>query len=190
MKTLYAAFLAALVSMTIYAADEPRQGDAAGQALNEHPKDEKLTYRQRMVAGKVTDMKEADVTQDGKNENHVLLKVETFQGRTLIVDVGPKAGMRHELKTGDEIAAFGVAGRLNERPLIVASKIAHIMPIEGREDIYETLPADFDKEAGYNQNMNSNQQLAKEGLRQSNENAVGIPRQVSADGFRSPCLDK
>jgi len=142
--------------------DDPAQGDALKNGA------ESLHYRQRIVTGKVTDMKDTDVTAEGKTENHLLAKVTTFTNRVVIVDLGARKALKNEIKTGDEIAAFGITGRLNELPLVVASKVATIMPIEGREEIFESIPVDNNPKT---EGANSSERLSKEAIQKSNENS-------------------
>jgi len=178
MKHVLQLVLVAVVSTSLCAADGPnqppqrddqRQADAPNDNLK--PGQENLTYRQRMVTGKVNEIKEIDVTADNKNENHLLAKVTTVNNNVVIVDLGPRASLKNEVKAGDEIAAFGITGRLNERPLIVASKIATITPIEGREEIYESIPVNYDRNAQNNQNAGtSNERFAQDALQRSNAN--------------------
>jgi len=192
MKALYGILPLVMAALVASAADEPvqpNQGNQGNPPLTEQQKQEnaqkplpdqgnqQFSYRQRMVTGQVLDTKEADVTAEGKSENHLLAKVKTYSGHVVIVDFGTKTALKTEIKTGDEIAAFGITGRMNERPLIVASKVATIQPIQGRDDIYESVPASFMQEqqqgeqrTGLNNAQNSNQQFTQEAIRRSNEN--------------------
>jgi len=208
MKAFYGILPLAMVALIASAADEPGQPNQGNPPQTEQQKqenaqkplptqgDQQFTYRQRMVTGQVLDTKEADVTAEGKTESHLLAKVKAYSGHVCIVDLGPKSALKSEIKTGDEIAAFGITGRMNERPLVVASKVATIQPIQGREDIYESIPAGYLQEQqqqgqqrtgmnnpqnpnqqfnGQNPNQqnngqNSNQQFTQEAIRRSNEN--------------------
>jgi len=171
MKAFYAILPLAMAALISSAADQPGQGNQGqgnqgnqGQGnqqnqnaphLTEQQRQEnaqkplpsegntQFTFRQRMVTGQVMDTKEADITTEGKSENHLLAKVKTYTGHVVIVDLGTKSALKNDIKNGDEIAAFGVTGRLNERPLVVASKVATIQPIQGREDILESIPASY-----------------------------------------------
>src|ERR1043165_140391 len=135
MNKFYAIFTAALMTLLVSAADQPsppappnNDKFPAEQSSDPKKKEESLTYRQRMITGKVTDVKELEVTAEGKNESHLLAKVSMYPetDHIIVIDLGPKAALKTEIKTGDEIAAFGVTGRINKHPLIVASKIAMI----------------------------------------------------------------
>jgi len=146
--------------------DKDKDNLAKGDEHSKGPKEENLTYRQRMVFGTVKDVKDIDVTAEGKTENHMLAKLETQDKQLIVVDLGPRGGLKSEVKAGDEIAAFGIAGRLRQKPLIVASKIATIVPIEGREPIFESVPASFTteqgKESGANINTNTTERFAQD----------------------------
>jgi len=184
MKQVLQILITGLMSTCLWAADEvnpnqpppPREEQQAAKEEKLKPGNENLTYRQRMVTGKVDEVKEIDITADGKAENHLLVKVTTLNKHVVIVDLGPKAGLKNEIKAGDEIAAFGITGRLNERPLIVASKFAQIMPIEGRDDIYESIPVSYNQDGQNQQNQQgqtadaSNQRFAQDALQRSNAN--------------------
>jgi len=190
MKTFYTLVPLALLAVMISAADAPspapqnppeNRGPATPEVRGEknggnlpQSGDANLMYRQRMATGKVTDMKEAEITVEGKTETHLLAKLSTFGDRSIVVDLGPRAGLKSEIKNGDEIAAFGTVGRLNERPLIVASKIATIIPIEGRQDIYESIPANYEQSNA----SNSDRSLARDALQSSNAQQNGQPTYV------------
>jgi len=216
MKAFYAILPLTMMAVLATAADTPpenrdeKKQENAAKPLPDQA-NAKFTYRQRMVTGSVMDLKEADITADGKSENHLLAKVQTYGGHVVIVDLGAKAALKNEIKTGDEIAAFGITGRLNERPLVVANKVATIMPIEGREEIFESVPVNFDDRQGNNaQDMKSNHQFSQEALRRSNENdkqelegfkggytpgqnvQQGQPLNTdyNRQGFRTPCEDR
>ncbi len=171
------------LALSVSAADEsqpkpdrpPLTPEQRDPKLSENDKGEQnLTYRQRMVTGQVTDTKETEVTAEGKTENHFLAKVTTYGNRVVIVDFGQKSALKNEIKAGDEIAAFGITGRLNQLPLVVASKFAHIQNIEGREDIYEAVPINTDNRSD-NSNTptdlaTNNKSFSEEALRRSNNN--------------------
>lgn len=123
---------------------------------NKQPKQAELSYRQRVVTGKVLDTKEADVTAEGKTEKHFLAKIQTLENFPVCVDFGPKENLKTEIKKDDEVAAFGIAGRLNNKPLVFASKVALITPIANREEIFESVPVGFNQGQG-NQQGNSGQ---------------------------------
>lgn len=153
--------------------NQPPPGEQRDQANNLQPGHENLSYRQRLVTGKVDEVKEIDVSSDGKKtENHLLAKMTTYGGRMVIVDLGPREGLKSEVKAGDELAAFGITGRLNERPLIVASKIATIVPIQGREDVFESIPVSYDNQS---ENSSNNAQFGKDAINRSNAADAGRP---------------
>jgi hypothetical protein len=105
----------------------------------------KMGYRQRLVAGKVLDMKDVEVKGYGQqqSETHVLARIRTFKGATVIVDLGLRNQMPEPVKVGDQIVAFGTVGRLNRRPVIIADKMAEIRNIPGRREIYESYPVNY-----------------------------------------------
>ena len=133
--------------------------------------------------GKVADTKEAEVTAEGKKETHFLAKITTYDNHTVIVDLGDKSALKTEVKSGDEIAAFGVTGRLNQRPLILAAKFATIVPIEGREEIFESVPV-----SNQNDSANSNQQFSQQALERSNDHAIGTQQQQNIQYAPPPFL--
>lgn len=194
MKRYFAILPIAVLSLMVAAADQPNQPAQDNRDQNnaqnrdqfnrddrqvtqdnrdEHrdpnaPKQAELSYRQRVITGKVLDTKEADVTAEGKTEKHFLAKVQTFDGFPVVVDFGSKENLKTEIKKDDEIAAFGIAGRMNKKPLVFASKIAMITPIDGRDEIFESTPVSFDQNqdpnAAGNQNPNSSERLGQEAL--------------------------
>jgi hypothetical protein len=194
MKKFYGILPVVLMAAIAWASDAPTQPNENAQPENRDqnqaeqskaPKQATLTYRQRMITGKVADMKEADVATEGKTENHFLAKVNTHDNRVVVVDLGPRSGLKAEIKPGDEIAAFGITGRLNQRPLIVASKVATIVPIEGREEIYESIPASYERSEG----ATPNERFAEEALRKSNEKSAEFSRTSSnaPPSFQTEC---
>jgi len=191
MKKFHAILPIALFAIAVSAADAPAPPTQPPPSDNKNPDAlkqgvETMHYRQRVVTGKVSDMKETDVAAEGKTENHMLAKVTTYHDRVVIVDLGPRNALKTEIKTGDEIAAFGITGRLNQLPLIMASKVATIVPIEGREEIYESIPVDYQPSDA----ANSSQRLSQEAMRKSNDNALGNPRTVSPPPFLRECEDR
>jgi len=192
MKQCFAILPIAVLSLMVAAADQPNQPNQDNRDPNNNtanrdqfnrdqdnrdqntaqdqqkgPKQADLSYRQRVVTGKVLDTKEADVTAEGKTEKHFLAKVQTLENFPVIVDFGPKEKLKSEINKDDEIAAFGIAGRMNKKPLVFASKFAMITPIDGRDEIFESVPVSFNgqnenaNQAG-NQAQNSSQQLGQQ----------------------------
>jgi hypothetical protein len=56
-------------------------------------------------------------------EDHVLGRIALDDGRMVVVDLGPVSTLRDQgvrLRTGQDIAAEGYAGRLNDRPIVIA----------------------------------------------------------------------
>ena len=94
---------------------------------------ERLGIRQRMICGKIQDTKELSI--EGQKDSHVLAKVETRMGNTVVIDLGPRATIPNSvsLQNGSELAAFGTIGRLNGFPLIIAEKVAEVREIPGRQ---------------------------------------------------------
>jgi len=177
----FCALIPFLFAVVLFAADDknpppnqppPPQAtdkDKDNLAKDEHskgPKEESLSYRQRMVFGTVKDVKDIDVKAEGKTENHMLAKLEMHDKQMIVIDLGPRGGLKSEVKAGDEIAAFGIAGRLHQKPLIVASKIATIVPIEGRDQIFEAVPASYSTE----QNKMENERLQQDGRHDQGSN--------------------
>jgi hypothetical protein len=122
---------------------------------------EMLGIRQRLVAGKVLDVKEADIN----GQNHMLAKVETFKGHIAVIDLGMKEQMPNlSIQKGQQIFAFGTVGRLNKLPLIVAEKVGQIMDVPGRELQEQSQPTTYQRPvnqpAANNQPASDNQPAA------------------------------
>ncbi|HLX62367.1 MAG TPA: hypothetical protein VKX17_13905 [Planctomycetota bacterium] len=198
-------FPVALLSFTLFAADTPTtpnesSADKDKAAQSKEPKQQDLSYRQRIVTGKIAGMKDAEVKAEGKTETHTLAKIQTPGEHVIVVDLGTHGSLKTEFKEGDEIAAFGIAGRMNQKPLLVASKVAKIVPIEGRDDIYESIPASFEENRQGNnfdgRQMNGQQPINTSGERRFTQDEqrsganVSGERKVTNESFSREALER
>jgi hypothetical protein len=116
-----------VVTVVPMAADTPPQREMARQGA----------AADRRIAGEVVDAR--DVRLAGVPEAHRLLKVRTRQGEHLVVDLGPEGAQSLRIEKGDMVAARGTVGRLNDKPVLFADRIAEVARIErGQAQMAET----------------------------------------------------
>lgn len=83
----------------------------------------------RTVTGTVSDLR--GVNLNGLSEKHSLLKVQTADGRQVVLDVGTEESAKSlGLKKGDVIAAKGPIGRINGKPVLFARQVAQVMTVD------------------------------------------------------------
>jgi hypothetical protein len=76
------------------------------------------------VQGQIKGMKTISVAR--LNEQHVLAKLQTQDGRIARVDLGPKQQVKNiDLQRGDQITIFGNRGTINDQTVLVAHSIQH-----------------------------------------------------------------
>ncbi len=74
------------------------------------------------VQGQVQSMRTVNLTE--LNEQHVLAKIKTRDGRIARVDLGPKDRIsRLDLQQGDRITVFGTRGKVNDQSVLMARRI-------------------------------------------------------------------
>jgi len=86
-----------------------------------------------MVQGKITDLREVNLK--GVPDSHRLAKLETVNGRTVIIDLGTGKELNDiKLQKNEQIVVIGEAGRINGKPVLFADQIADIVTIN-RADV-------------------------------------------------------
>jgi len=74
------------------------------------------------VEGKIRDLKH--IRLYGMGEEHTLARVETREGRTARVDLGPRKALAGlNLKDGDQVSVAGLPGLINDREVLMASRV-------------------------------------------------------------------
>ena len=82
-----------------------------------------------VISGKLLETRE--FTLKGQSGKHVLARVETPQGRQILVNLGKREGLQDvKLSNGEMIAATGVFARINGRPVLFADHIADLVAID------------------------------------------------------------
>ena len=83
----------------------------------------------RLIVGKITDMR--DVQLKGIPDKHRLVKLQARQGQTVVVDLGSKGKLKDvKLEKGEAIAAMGAFGRVNGKPVLIATSVADLVTID------------------------------------------------------------
>ncbi len=76
----------------------------------------------RTVTGNVKSLKKAKFV--GMDEQHVIARVQTRQGRTARVDLGPESNLRNaNLREGDRVTVQGRRGTVNDEGVLMADAI-------------------------------------------------------------------
>lgn len=85
-----------------------------------------------VISGKLLETRE--FTLKGESAKHVLARIETPQGRRILVDLGTREDMKDvKLTNGELIAATGRFARINGRPVLFADHIADMVSINRDE---------------------------------------------------------
>jgi hypothetical protein len=105
---------------------------AAGDERSRDVKEKKVTVdagmEARTVDGTVVHTRKMKI--EGQPEEHMLVKLQT-EGGIVIVDLGAVSKVPAvDLAEGKCLAASGVVGKLNERPLIIADSVGNLSAIE------------------------------------------------------------
>jgi hypothetical protein len=80
--------------------------------------------RQNTWSGNIQSIKAVPVK--GERDKHVLAKIETRQGDTIVLDLGPASNLRRQgtsLRQGQHIEATGREGRMNDRPILIVDRL-------------------------------------------------------------------
>ncbi len=86
----------------------------------------------RMIIGQVADLR--DVQFKGLPDRHKLVKLQTNQGQTVIVDLGADGKLTDiDLQKGETVVAVGAFGRVNGKPVLVATHVADVVEIERQQ---------------------------------------------------------
>ena len=133
---------------------------APGEKVEDVPNNPKY----RALMGKLLGTKEVAI--QGYEAKHVLAKIETPSGHIVIADLGLREDLKDaRLIEGEQLEIYGVVGRLNERPLLVAESIGEVINIKRTSNV---VPI----KAGFEQRdeLNRKDTEAKPGMK-INENA-------------------
>jgi hypothetical protein len=78
----------------------------------------------RSVSGKVKSSREFSI--QGRRQPHLLAKIETQQGKTVVIDLGPAQRLsqqNREVSEGDQVRARGESGRINGYPVLIVDRL-------------------------------------------------------------------
>lgn len=85
--------------------------------------------QQGLISGRVTDAR--DVQIEGVSNEHRLVRLQTREGRQVVVDLGPEDQLNDlSVQQGDWLAVRGQIGQINNRPVIFAQQVANIVTID------------------------------------------------------------
>lgn len=84
------------------------------------------------VTGKLVDLRSVQI--EGIDDSHNLAKLQTSQGRTLIIDMGTQELDELNLQRGDRVSVSGKVGRINGKPILFADQMAEIVQIDRQDD--------------------------------------------------------
>lgn len=87
------------------------------------------------VEGRITDQRQVQI--QGLDHGHQLVKLQTSQGRTVVVDLGEQTLDDLNLSQNDEVMVTGRSGRINDRPVVFAERVAAVQQIDRRKDIQQ-----------------------------------------------------
>ena len=77
----------------------------------------------RHLSGKIVDTMKSKPRSD-QAWKHMLVKLQTEEGKQALVDLGPADQLKVDLKQGQEVDVSGVAVKMQQRPVLFASKIS------------------------------------------------------------------
>ena len=107
-----------------------------------------------MAAGTIADLREMSLK--GQQQKHVLARIETRTGQTFLADLGTRQDLQDaRIAKGDRIAVLGQMGRINDRPVLIAYRVADIVTIDrgqqqrGRQTDRQTQRERGDQEIEY-----------------------------------------
>ena len=115
----------------------PQQPDGAPQQTTDRQRQQRAQQasgssppsHRHVISGKLLETRE--ITLKGQSGKHVLARVETPQGRHVLVNLGKREGLRDvKLSNGELIAATGAFARINGRPVLFADHIADLVAID------------------------------------------------------------
>lgn len=83
---------------------------------------DRRTRGPHMVSGELADL--TTLKLSGFQQDHLLARVKTKEGRTARVDLGPKNKYADfQLEEGDKVRVMGVRGRINDKPVLLARHV-------------------------------------------------------------------
>ena len=116
-----------------------RQGPSGQQQQQQRQQQQQQQRQQQkqqqpmthVIAGRLMETRE--VTLKGLSEKHVLARLQTPQGRQVLVDLGTRGNLQDvNLTKGEIIATTGSFGRINGRPVLFADHFADLVRIDRR----------------------------------------------------------
>lgn len=109
-----------------------RQQQQKMQQQRKQKAQQQASSARHVISGKLLGTRE--FTLKGESDKHVLARIETPQGRKVLVDLGTREGLQDvKLTSGELIATTGQFGRINGRPVLFADHIADLVSINRDE---------------------------------------------------------
>ena len=103
---------------------QSRQNQSGQQARSQRQSAQARQGRKTVatVSGRLVGLREARLR--GEQQPHVLAKLQTSNGKTVVVDLGTRQDLRQmRLARNQPLSVMGPAGRINGKPVIVADKV-------------------------------------------------------------------
>lgn len=96
-----------------------------------------------MFHGTIADMRRVELR--GQGEPHALVRLETRDGRSAVVDLGPQSKIGGlDLDQGDAVTISGRRGTIDDRSVILANRVSMSDTLRFRRSAGTTVGADFD----------------------------------------------
>lgn len=99
------------------------RGDSrSGQRMTQNGRTRTYEQQRQKVRGEIQNLRKQNLT--GSEDQSVMAKIETDEGRTATVCLGPQKQLsRLNLSEGDKVTIEGVRGRVNDRSVLLARKV-------------------------------------------------------------------
>ena len=152
--------------------DQEQPGEVGGISLEDYQQQQADGQQQQQprflnVKGKLVDLKASNIKGQGE---HLLAKLETEQGKTIVLDLGKLSDLEQQGMTPKQfqrIEARGTPGRLNQRPILIVDRYLG----DGEATVFVLRDLDAQQQQG---------QVVQEGQRQQQGERTleaGAPRE-------------
>jgi hypothetical protein len=150
--------------------------------------------QQQSISGTLIDARSIQLR--GQQDRHLLAKIQTDQGRTVVADLGPQHNLRNFQPTrGSEIEVSGTRGTINGRPVILADRASagdQSVSIQrsGSQDARQTRQSQQSQQQR-RQQQQQQQQSPADGAAPAGSagRRAGPARQYRGDGLRRSVAD-
>lgn len=106
----------------IYSLDLERARNSSKQRKQKERSDGSEPRQTQHIRGTIQELNSVSLV--GQGSPHVLARIRTSGGRTEKIDLGPRSQLsRLNLQQGDEVSASAVRGRINDRSMLLATRV-------------------------------------------------------------------